>query len=79
MNVQTTIDVPSTDRFLGPCNVWVPQLGHRVKFAECDDIKGIITATIKYLDGSIRYRVDYWINGERKDVSCEARELVLID
>lgn len=50
----------------------------RVKIVAVKDIEGIITARIDYADGTTRWDMTYWVNGERRTISCEPRELEVL-
>lgn len=51
-----------------------PKLGDRVVIIEAD-IGGIIVEHIRFIDGTERFAVQYWHEGKRETVNCEAREL----
>ena len=57
------------------------QLGERVLILNSgeDDgiggVRGTITEHTRFLDGSERYGITHWHGGEKRVVTCEAREL----
>lgn len=51
------------------------ELGDRVRIVDADDVEGRIVDHTRYLDGSERWGVAYWHNGEREHVNCRAEEL----
>lgn len=53
-------------------------LGARVRIVDARDIVGTVVATTHHLDGSSRLVVDYWSNGSRESLACEARELEVL-
>lgn len=56
---------------LEPC----VRLGCHVRILETADIHGVVIEHTRFLDGSERWAVQYWHNGERRTVNCETREL----
>lgn len=54
------------------------KLGDWVRIKAASDIKGLIVEHTSYLDGSERWCVNYWHNGERKFVNCSATELEVV-
>lgn len=51
------------------------ELGDRVRIVDADDVEGRIVDHTRYLDGSERWGVAYWHNGEREHVNCRSDEL----
>jgi hypothetical protein len=51
-------------------------LGDRVVILSAD-IVGTVVEHSKHIDGSERFCVQFWHEGKRESVSCEARELCL--
>lgn len=51
-------------------------LGDRVTIAEAQ-IQGIVVDHTEFIDGTHRYGVQYWNEGKRETVNCEARELIV--
>lgn len=54
------------------------RLGVRVSITD-GDCTGRIVDHTRYLDGSERFGVEYWHNGERKFVNCRADELEAVE
>lgn len=50
------------------------KLGDKVRIIEAA-IEGVVIEHTEFLDGTHRWAVQYWHNGERKTINCEAREL----
>lgn len=51
-----------------------PKLGQRVEIVEAM-IHGVIVDHTEFIDGTHRWGVQYWNEGKRETVNCEAREL----
>lgn len=51
------------------------KLGDLVRIKVARDIQGVIVEHTKYIDGSERWCVSYWHNGERQHVNCQGFEL----
>lgn len=54
------------------------RLGTRVRIVDARDIVGTVVAITHHIDGSHRLGVDYWANGSRQSLACEARELEVV-
>ena len=52
-----------------------PHLGARVRIIEAADIKGIVVAETRHIDGTTTFTVEFWHNGDRCNLNCEPREL----
>lgn len=49
-------------------------LGSWVDLPESGDIGGVVVEITNYLDGTERFGINYWHNGERKFVNCQRHE-----
>lgn len=54
------------------------KLGDRVRIVAAKDIEGVVTEYRKFIDGSERWCVEYWHDAQKREVTCEARELEVI-
>ena len=50
------------------------ELGDRVRIVD-GDVFGVVVAHTKHLDGSERWDVAYWHEGDRRVVSCMLSEI----
>lgn len=55
------------------------ELGSWVELPDSGDIGGVVTEYTQYRDGSERWSVAYWHNGEKRHVQVERREMRLAD
>lgn len=50
------------------------KLGDRVKIVD-GDVYGVLVERRDFLDGSLRWQVDYWHDGKRQEITVMEREI----